>query len=172
MALRSPSNAPFLWKIEYLDMTNTPNIVLIEARFYEDISDQLAEGAIAAIEAAGGVVHRIVVPGILEIPAALQFAIEGKGNPDTGRMFDGGVVLGCAIKGETHHYEHVCTESMRGTQDVALAHGFPVGNGILTCPTKPLAEERADVNRKNFGGKAAEACLRLIELRIQLGVET
>lgn len=152
-------------------MTSAPNIVLVEARFYEDISDQLAAGAIAAIEAAGGTVYRIDVPGILEIPAALQFAIEGQGNPDTGQMFDGGVVLGCAIKGETDHYEHVCSESMRGTQDVALAHAFPVGNGILTCPSRPLAEERADMNRRNFGGRAAEACLSLIELRTRLGVE-
>lgn len=148
-----------------------PHIVLIEAPFYTDISIQLADGATAAIEAAGGTTYRITVPGILEIPAALQFAIEGKGDPETGRMFDGAVVLGCAIKGETDHYEHVCTESMRGTQDVALAHGFPVGNGILTCPTRALAEDRADTKRKDFGGKAAFACLRLIELKTKLGVE-
>ncbi len=152
-------------------MSTAPNIALIEARFYEDISDQLAAGALAAIEAVGGTVYRIDVPGILEIPAALQFVIEGQGNPDTGQMFDGGVVLGCAIKGETDHYEHVCAEAMRGTQDVALAHAFPVGNGILTCPTRALAEERADMNRRNFGGRAAEACLRLLELRMRLGVE-
>ena len=152
-------------------MTDTPHIVLIEARFYEDISDQLAAGAIAAIEAVGGTFHRIAVPGILEIPETLQFASEGKGDPETGRMFDGGVVLGCAIKGDTDHYEHVCTESMRGTQDVALAHAFPVGNGILTCPTRALAEDRADVGRKDFGGKAALACLRLIEIRTAFGVE-
>lgn len=152
-------------------MTDAPHIVLIEARFYDDLSDQLAAGAIAAIEEVGGTVHRIAVPGILEIPATLQFAIEGKGDPETGRMFDGAIVLGCAIKGDTDHYEHVCTESMRGTQDVALAHAFPVGNGILTCPTRKLAEERADVSRKDFGGKAAKACLRLIEIRKVLGVE-
>ena len=150
-------------------MSDGPNIVLIEARFYEAISDQLAEGACAAIEAAGGTVYRIAVPGILEIPAALQFAIEGTGNPDNGRAFDGGVVLGCAIKGETDHYEHVCTESLRGTQDVALAHAFPVGSGILTCPTRALAEDRASVTGRNFGGRAAEACLRLIEVRTALG---
>ena len=152
-------------------MTDAPNIVLIEARFYEEISVRLASGALAAIEAAGGTVHRVAVPGILEIPAALQFAIEGKGNPDNERAFDGGVVLGCAIKGETDHYEHVCTESMRGTQDVALAHAFPVGNGILTCPTRALAMDRADANGQNFGGRAAIACLRLIEIHHTLGVE-
>lgn len=151
-------------------MTDAPNIVLIEARFYEAISDQLAEGAIAAVEAAGGVVYRIAVPGILEIPAALQFAIEGRGNPDNDRTFDGGVVLGCAIKGETDHYVHVCSESLRGTQDVALAHAFPVGSGILTCPARSLAEDRASVSGCNFGGRAAEACLRLIEVRDAMGV--
>ena len=89
-------------------MTDSPNIVLIEARFYTEISDQLAEGAIAAITAVGGTFHRIAVPGILEIPAALQFAIEGNGNPSNDKAFDGGVVLGCAIKGETDHYQHGC----------------------------------------------------------------
>ncbi len=68
-------------------MTDAPHIVLIEARFYDDLSDQLAAGAIAAIEEAGGTIYRIAVPGILEIPATLQFAIEGKGDPETGRMF-------------------------------------------------------------------------------------
>ncbi len=151
-------------------MSDGPNIVIIEARFYEAISDQLAQGACAVIEAAGGTAHRVAVPGILEIPAALQFAIEGRGNPETGQAFDGGVVLGCAIKGETDHYEHVCTESLRGTQDVALAHAFPVGSGILTCPNRALAEDRASVSGRNFGGRAAEACLRLIDIRSALVV--
>lgn len=152
-------------------MPDSLNIAVIEARFYDDISDQLAEGALAAIEAAGGVSYRIAVPGILEIPAALQFAIEGRGNPDTDEGFDGAVVLGCAIKGETDHYEHVCGEAMRGAQDVALAHAFPVGNGILTCPTRELAEDRASVSGRNFGGRAAEACLRLIAIREDMGVQ-
>lgn len=152
-------------------MTDSPNIVLIEARFYTEISDQLAEGAIAAITAVGGTFHRIAVPGILEIPAALQFAIEGNGNPSNDKAFDGGVVLGCAIKGETDHYQHVCTECLRGTQDVALAHAFPVGSGILTCPSKGLAQARADVNGLNFGGRAVEACLGLIEVRHAMGVQ-
>ena len=151
-------------------MSDGPNIVVIEARFYEEISDQLAEGACAVIEAASGLAYRISVPGILEIPAALQFAIEGRGNPDTGQPFDGSVVLGCAIKGETDHYEHVCNEAMRGTQDVALAHAFPVGSGILTCQTRALAEERASVTGRNFGGRAAQACLRLIDIRAAMGV--
>ncbi len=152
-------------------MSDGPNIVVIEARFYEEISDQLAAGATAVVENAGGTVYRIAVPGILEIPAALQFAIEGRGNPDTGQAFDGGVVLGCAIKGETDHYEHVCNEAMRGTQDVALAHAFPVGSGILTCPNRALAEERADTNGRDFGGRAAKACLRMIEIRTAMGVQ-
>jgi len=152
-------------------MSDRPDIVIIEARFYEHISDQLVSGAIAVIERAGGVIHRLAVPGILEIPAALQFAIEGHGNPDTGQAFAGGVVLGCAIRGETDHYEHVCAEAIRGTQDVALAHAFPVGSGILTCPSRALAEERADVAGRDFGGRAAKACLRLIDIRTDFGIQ-
>jgi len=149
-------------------MTISKQIILIEARFYEEISDQLAIGALDILNSKGFHVHRIQVPGILEIPLALQFAIESLDKESGLRRFSGGVVLGCAIKGETDHYTHVCNESIRGSHDVALAHAFPLGNGILTCPTRILAEERADPNKHNFGGRAAKACIDLIKISNEL----
>ena len=149
-------------------MTVAPHILIIEARFYDEIADGLLDGAKRALTAAGAKIHVVTVPGILELPAAAAFAFR----PDRkgGQRYDGFVALGCAVKGETDHYEHVCRESMNGVQRVALDHGAPCGNGILTCPTWELAQDRADPARGDAGGRAARACLRLIELKSEMGL--
>ena len=141
-----------------------PHVHLITARFYDDITDDLVAGATQAVEAEGGTVSETVVPGILEIPAALSFLVQ------SGRAIDGFVVLGCAIKGETDHYDHVGRECIAGVQQIALQHNLAVGNGVLTCPTKALAQVRASVSDRNFGGQAGRACLRMIELKQSAGV--
>jgi 6,7-dimethyl-8-ribityllumazine synthase len=84
--------------------------------------------------------------------------------------FAGYVVLGCAIKGETDHYEHVCTQAMNGVQQMALQYSLAIGNGILTCPTEELAMSRARVSEGNHGGRAAEAALRMIAVKKELGL--
>ena len=149
-------------------MSTAPHIVIIEARFYDEIADDLLKGAKLALAAASAKVDLITVPGILELPSAAAFAFHPtrKGGP----RYDGFVALGCAVKGETDHYEHVCRESMSGVQRVALDFSVPCGNGILTVPTWALAQDRADPLRGDAGGRAAKACLRLIELKHQLGL--
>ena len=144
------------------------NILIIEARFYEEVSDDLLKGAKAVLAAAGAKCDVVTVPGILELPAAALVAM----TPDhkTGPRYDGFVVLGCAVKGETDHYEHVCTQSMSGVQRVALDLQAPAGNGILTCPTWELALNRANPSEGDAGGRAARACLRLIELKRGFGL--
>ncbi len=149
-------------------MAHSPYILIIEARFYEEIADDLLKGAKAVIAAAQAKCEVVTVPGILELPAAALFGM----TPDrkSGQRYDGFVVLGCAVKGETDHYEHVCTQSMSGVQRVALDLKAPAGNGILTCPTWELAQDRADPARGDAGGRAARACLRLIELKQGFGL--
>ncbi len=149
-------------------MTTAPHIVIIEARFYDEIADDLLTGAKRVLEAASAKVEIITVPGILELPPAAAFAFHPtrKG----GQRYHGFVALGCAVKGETDHYEHVCREAMSGVQRVALDFSVPCGNGILTVPTWALAQDRADPARGDAGGRAAKACLRLIELKHQLGL--
>jgi 6,7-dimethyl-8-ribityllumazine synthase len=144
------------------------NILVIEARFYDEVSDGLLQGTKAALAAHNYEV--ITVPGILELPAAMMYAWGRGASPDTGRSFDGVVVLGCAVKGETDHYEHVCRESMSGVQRVALDHRIPVGNGIITAPTWELALNRANPAEGDCGGRAAKACVRLIELARRFGL--
>ncbi len=150
-------------------MTSGPNILIIEARFYDEIADDLLKGAKAALEQGGASCDVVTVPGILELPLAARFAFS-KGAAHPNRHYDGLVVLGCAVKGETDHYEHVCSQSMSGVQHVALELNLPVGNGILTCPTWELAQNRANPAEGDAGGRAAKACLRLIEVKRGFGL--
>jgi len=144
------------------------HILVIEARFYEEISDDLLKGASAVLTEVKAKFDVVTVPGILELPAAAHYGM----SPDrkSGQRYDGFIVLGCAVKGETDHYEYVCAESMSGVQRVALDLKVPAGNGILTCPTWELALNRANPSEGDAGGRAARACLRLIEVKQRFGL--
>ena len=149
-------------------MTIAPYILIVEARFYDEISDDLLKGAKAVLTAAKVKFDVLTVPGILELPAAALFGM----TPDrkSGQRYDGFIALGCAVKGETDHYEYVCAESMSGVQRVALDLKMPAGNGILTCPTWELAQNRANPADGDVGGRAAKACLRMIEVKQGFGL--
>lgn len=146
-------------------MSKPPHILVIEARFYESISDQLAEGALAELERQGATYERFTVPGALEIPAAIAMAAN-----NTIRHFDGYVALGCVIRGETTHYETVCNESARGLQELALSQTLAIGNGILTVENTAQAFARASVKEMDKGGAAARACIVMVNLKRQLGL--
>jgi 6,7-dimethyl-8-ribityllumazine synthase len=139
-------------------------ILIIEARFYEDIGNDLMAGAIAEIEAAGATFTRIAVPGALEIPQVLaQAAAAGQFSGDR-PVFSGAVALGCVIRGETGHYDIVCNNANHWLMDVSIRQNIPLGNAILTVETMAQAEERARGGRDGKGGDAARACLRMIEV--------
>lgn len=148
-------------------MSETPHIMIVEARFYADLADELARGAIAAIEQAGATWQRFAVPGALEIPCAIQYAVRSMDFFSGRRRFDAYVALGCVIRGETSHYDIVCGESARGLQDLALKYTLAIGNGILTVENRDQAWARASVDQKNKGGGAARACLDMLELKRQ-----
>lgn len=144
-----------------------PKILVVEGRYYEDIADEMFKGANATLTEKGAVVERISVPGALEIPVAIHMAVRSldffAGRP----RFDGYVALGCVIRGETTHYDYVCGESARKLQDLACQYVLALGYGIITCENEEQAWERARVERKNKGGDAANACLRMLELKRQ-----
>lgn len=144
----------------------SPSVLLIEGCFYQDISDELAKGALTALEAANATVHRISVPGALEIPQALAFAVRAGLAPfgATRWRYHGAVALGCVIRGDTSHYDIVANELARSLLSIATASGVPVGNGILTVENTSQAWERASINDGNKGADAAQACLRLIDV--------
>ncbi len=150
-------------------MPASPHVMIVEAPYYAHIAEELARGAIQALDAGGASYERFTVPGAFEIPAAIRLAIEARGR-DGARRFDGYVALGCIIRGETTHYDYVCGESARGLQQLALQYGVAIGFGILTVENEAQALARARVDRKNKGGEAARACLAMIELRQQFGL--
>ena len=149
-------------------MTETPNVLIVEARFYDHIADSLLDGATAALEKGGAHFERITVPGALEVPAAIAFA--AKAGEGAGKSFDGYVALGCVIRGETYHFEIVAGESARGLMELGIHHGLCIGNGILTVENEEQALARAARDRLDKGGDAARACLALITARARLGV--
>lgn len=133
------------------------HFLIVEARFYDDIGDALAKGAMAALDAAGASYERLEVPGALEIPGAIAMAAA------SGRGFTGYVALGCVIRGETSHYDTVCNESARGLMELTLEH-LAIGNGIITVEDAEQAWARADASRKDKGGDAARAAMRMADI--------
>ena len=143
-----------------------PSILIIEGRFYQDIAEELANGAMAALEEAGASFDRVEVPGALEIPQVLAFAVHGGLIPfgATRWRYHGAIALGCVIRGETSHYDIVANESARVLMTIASEKGIPFGNGILTVENRSQALKRASVAEGNKGRAAAQACLRMIDV--------
>src|SRR5437764_9229134 len=144
-------------------MTRAPHLLLVEAPYYAHLAALLRDGAERAVAAAGATSEIVSVPGAFEIPAAIALAAKA------GNRYDGFVALGCVIRGETSHYDHVCVESARGVQEL-LCRGLAVGFGILTVENEAQALVRAapaehQVGGRDKGGEAVRACLALIELK-------
>lgn len=133
------------------------SFLIVEARFYDHLSDMLIAGARAAIEAAGHTSEVVTVPGALEIPGAIALA-EQSGD------YDGYVAIGVVIRGETYHFEIVAGESARGIMALTM-DGSAIGNGILTVENEAQALVRADPAQKDKGGEAAKAAIALLALR-------
>src|ERR1700752_2188692 len=136
-------------------------ILVVEARFYDDIADALLAGATRALEQAGGKFDRLTGPGSLQIPAALATVVEAAEKAK--QPYDGAVALGCVIRGDTIHFEIVSQESARALMDYAVTQRFPVGNGILTVDTEQQAWVRARMEEADKGGDAVRACLAMVK---------
>ncbi len=141
-------------------------ILLVEARFYDDIADALLAGAMTALEQAHADVERISVPGSLEIPAAIAIALDAAQRRR--RPYEGVVALGCVIRGDTIHFDIVAHQSARGLMDLAVARRLPIGNGIITAENEAQAFARARLEEQDKGGDAARAALALVALKRRL----
>ncbi len=133
-------------------------ILVVEARYYEAIADELLAGARAAIAAASAHATVVTVAGALEIPATVAILLDAV-------PYDAVVALGCVIRGETGHYDIVAGESARALMDLSVDRRIPLGNGILTVETEAQALARARVAEMNKGGGAAEAALGVLALK-------
>lgn len=143
------------------------HLLIVEARFYDDLADTLLDGAKAALDEAGATYDVVTVPGALEIPAVISFALDGA--DEHGTDYDGFVALGAIIRGDTYHFDIVANESSRGLMDLAIKESLAIGNGILTTENEEQAWTRARKNEGDKGGFAARAALTMIALRERLG---
>jgi 6,7-dimethyl-8-ribityllumazine synthase len=142
-------------------------VLIVEARYYDDIADLLLAGAMKVLKAAGAEVERVTVPGSLEIPAAIAIAVDAAQNKR--RPYDGVVALGCVIRGDTIHFEIVSQLSAQGLIELSVARALPIGNGIVTVNTVTQAMARARVEEQDKGGDAARAALALIGIKQRFG---
>jgi 6,7-dimethyl-8-ribityllumazine synthase len=142
------------------------HILVVEARFYNDIADALLAGAIAALDDAKAAFEVITVPGALEIVPAIAIALDAAAKQK--KPFDGVVALGCVIQGETFHFDIVAMQSARALLDYSIAHQIPCSNGILTTDTEAQAWARARKTDQDKGGDAARATLALVALKNQV----
>ena len=127
----------------------------------------LVGGAVDCLRRHGAEPGNIVlvrVPGAWEIPqAAEELAVGGEGP-----KLDAIVALGVVIRGETPHFDYICSQCTRGLGAVSKKHRIPVGFGVLTCDTSQQAEERAGGKAGNKGWEAALAALEMADLFAQL----
>ena len=141
-------------------MAGAPHILLVEAPYYAHIAADLRRGAERALAAAGASFETVTVPGAFEIAPAIAIAARAE------RGFDGYVGLGCVIRGQTTHYDHICAENARAMQELGL-RGLAIGYGILTCENEAQALPRASPEVRDKGGEAVRACLALVALKRQ-----
>ena len=141
-------------------MSAEARVALCVARFYADLADRLEDSARAALGAAGaGAVETFSVPGAFELPLIAKYAAQ------SGR-FDAVVCLGAVIRGETDHYDYVCSAAADGISRVQLETGVPCGFGVLTVDTMEQALERVTGGSKRDTGRhAVEAALASLEVK-------
>lgn len=145
------------------------HLLIIEARFHDDLADALLDGARNALDEAGASYDVVTVPGSLEIPGVIAFALDGEA--EGGTAYDGFVALGTIIRGDTYHFDIVANESSRALMDMSVQESLAIGNGILTTENEEQAWVRAKRSEGDKGGFAARAALTMIAHKERFGVQ-
>lgn len=139
-------------------------IAIIASRYNDFITGRLVEGALEALRennVSETDIELFWCPGALELPVVAQRIVsKGAGT----RHFDGIIVVGCVIRGDTDHYTHVATEAVRGVTNVAITHQVATGNAILTVENVEQATERSGEKSLNKGYEAALVTLEIANL--------
>jgi 6,7-dimethyl-8-ribityllumazine synthase len=145
-------------------------VLVVEARFYDTLADELLAGARAVLDKAGCRVDVVTVPGALEIPSAIVIGLRAA--DEAVDPYEAVVALGTVIRGETGHYDIVASESSRALMDLSVAFALPLGNGILTVENEAQAWARANRSEMDKGGGAAEAALSVLRYKRSLGEQS
>ena len=134
-------------------------IGVVTARWNPDVTGKLEEGALRALREMGcaeGDIRAVSVPGSFEVPLAVKALLEVG--------CDGVIALGAVIRGETTHYDYVCSSVERGCTELQLRFGKPVGFGILTTENDEQAHDRAGGKHGNKGAECAQVVVEMVRL--------
>ncbi len=132
-------------------------IAVVTARFNEEITAKLEDGAFDYLEEIGAQILSVRVPGAIEIPLAIQALLQSK-------KIDGAVAIGAVIRGETTHYDYVCQSVERGCSELMLRYQKPVGFAVLTTENEEQALARAGGAHGNKGYESAQVVIEMIGL--------
>jgi len=139
-------------------------IGIVVSRFNNFITDRLLAGALEALEQAGAGEQQIE---IVRVPGSLEIAIAAKKLAAAGRV-DSIICIGCVLRGETSHYDYVCSETARGIQIAQLDTGVPMAFSVLTCDTLEQAIDRAGLKSGNKGYDAGMSAVEMAQLSRKL----
>jgi 6,7-dimethyl-8-ribityllumazine synthase len=139
-------------------------IGIVVSRFNNFITDRLLAGALEALEQAGAEEKQIEV---VRVPGSLEIALAAKKLATMGRV-DSIICIGCVLRGETSHYDYVCSETARGIQIAQLDTGVPMAFCVLTCDTLEQAIDRAGLKSGNKGYEAGMGAVEMAQLSIKL----
>jgi len=139
-----------------------PKILLIRAPYYGNIVDGMTAAAKQVLDAAHASYESVEVAGAYELPQALRLCIDAPQN------YDGFIALGCVVRGETDHYEFICSATMDGLMQVALQHALCLGTAVLTVDNLMQAQVRSHETGHNKGAEAAIACIKQIIIARQM----
>lgn len=141
-----------------------PHLLVVRAPYYQAVVDGMTAGVIRIMGDAGATHDVLDVAGAFELAQAIRLVLRGA------TRYDGFIALGCIVRGETDHYDHICRESMAGLMHVALQYGLAMGTGLLTVHDIGQAVARSGADGHNKGAEAASAALRQIAVARQMGV--
>ena len=130
-----------------------PHVLVVRAPYYRAVVDGMTRGAERILRESGATFELLDVAGAFELAQIIRIAMRGS------HRFDAYVALGCVVRGDTDHYDHICRESMAGLMAVALQFGIALGSGLLTVHDIKQAEERSADDGHNKGAEAAVAAL-------------
>ena len=142
-----------------------PRLLVIQAPYYEQVVAGMRGGAERVFAGAGAAAEVVDVAGAFELPAALRMALS-----QTGARFDGFLLLGCVVRGETDHYTFICDAVCQGVMAISAETGAAIGFGLLTVDTLQQAVARSGESRMNKGAEAAQALLGQVALRRRWGL--
>ena len=132
-------------------------ILIVNANYYKDISAKLVLGSKKKLNTNKFKVNIISVPGIYEIPIAIRKNI---------KKFDGFIALGCVIKGQTPHFDLICSSTFNSILNLSITFNKPIGNGIITAYNMKQALQRSRITtskKPNKGSEAANAVMSILQ---------